>query len=159
MDTSYNKWGLKGPFCLTRPMLYIYYVSLLLENVNYITVKPILKSLISAMYSLHRRKVAHYWGWVIYMAESRKSPKNVTEKWKNKEKVPESQKKKHFGGNRKPENQEKCGKKTEKNLFVFSAESRKRTPYYPPSLLQFSILMWKKVVFKNALLTVWVETC
>ncbi len=34
------------------------------------------------------------------MAESQKSPKKVTEKWKKTEKVPESRKK-HLGGNRK----------------------------------------------------------
>ncbi len=55
------------------------------------------------------------------MAESRKSPKKVTENRKNKEKVPESRKK-HLGGNRKmplsshgkPEKWEICGKRKEK---------------------------------------------
>ena len=55
------------------------------------------------------------------MAESRKSPKKVTEKWKKTEKVPESRKK-HLGGNRKmplsshgkPEKWEFCGKRKEK---------------------------------------------
>ncbi len=55
------------------------------------------------------------------MAESRKRPKKVTEKWKKTEKVPESRKK-HLGGNRKmplsshgkPEKWEFCGKRKEK---------------------------------------------
>ncbi len=55
------------------------------------------------------------------MAESRKSPKKVTEKWKKTEKVPESRKK-HLGGNRKmafsshgkPEKWELCGKRKDK---------------------------------------------
>ena len=55
------------------------------------------------------------------MAESRKSPKKVTEKRKSEEKVPESRKK-HMGGNRKmplsshgkPEKRGICGKRKEK---------------------------------------------
>ncbi len=84
---------------------------------------------------------------VIYMAESRKRPKKSRE---NKEKIPESRKK-YLGGNRKMplssgnrKSQKTCGNRKiliKKNVVenrkkaFSSAESWKRTPYYPPSIL------------------------